>query len=413
MPKTKKTSVGRRGFLKGAAAGAAALAVPIKEASAQQPGQAAQPTQVAQRGNGTAQVPGQQELARESGAIRPGAITEYIEHPGSDYMVDVLKTLDIEYLGSNPGSTFESLHESIINYGGNKSPEFLTCLHEEAAVAMAQGYFKIENKPMLALIHGPIGLQHASMAIYNSYADRVPVIMIVGNHGDAARRNQGVESLHSAQDMGALVRDYVKWDDEPLSLGHFSQSMVRAYNIAMTPPMGPVLIVANAELQKDPMPANPPRIPKLARTSPPAGDPAAIEEAAKMLVAAQRPKILTERAARSQNGMKLVTELAETLQATVVSTDRLDISNVHPLAGSGGRGYNSDLTLCLEVNDLQNETRAARARGAKVISISSLSLNHKANLQEFGHYADIDLDIGGDPEATIPELIEAIKRQMT
>lgn len=413
MPKTKKTSVGRRGFLKGAAAGAAALAVPVKDASAQVPAQSAPPAQLAQRGNATAQVPGQQELARESGTIRPGAITEYIEHPGSDYMVDVLKTLDIEYLGSNPGSTFESLHESIINYGGNKAPEFLTCLHEEAAVAMAQGYFKIENKPMLALIHGPIGLQHASMAIYNSYADRVPVIMIVGNHGDAARRNQGVESLHSAQDMGALVRDYVKWDDEPLSLGHFSQSMVRAYNIAMTPPMGPVLIVANAELQKDPMPANPPRIPKLARTTPPAGDPAAIEEAAKMLVAAQRPKILTERAARSQNGMKLVTELAETLQAAVVSTDRLDISNVHPLAGSGGRDYSPDLTLCLEVNDLQNETRAARARGGKVISISSLSLNHKANLQDFGHYADIDLDIGGDPEATIPELIEAIKKQMT
>jgi thiamine pyrophosphate-dependent acetolactate synthase large subunit-like protein len=413
MPKTKKTSVGRRGFLKGAAAGAAVLVAPIPEASAQAPAQAAEPAQVAQRGNATAQVPGQQALARESGAIRPAAITEFIEHPGSDYMVDVLKTLDIEYLGSNPGSTFESLHESIINHGGNKAPEFLTCLHEEAAVAMAQGYFKIENKPMLALIHGPIGLQHASMAIYNTYADRVPVIMIVGNHGDAARRSQGVESLHSAQDMGALVRDYVKWDDEPLSLGHFAQSMVRAYNIAMTPPMGPVLIVANAELQKDPMPANPPRIPKLTRTSPPAGDPAAIEEAAKMLVAAERPKILTERAARSQNGMRLVTELAETLQATVVSTDRLDISNVHPLAGSGGRNYNPDLTLCLEMNDLQNETRAARARGAKVISISSLSLNHKANLQDFGHYADIDLDIGGDPEATIPELIEAIKRQMT
>src|ERR1700689_3714190 len=180
MPKTKKTSVGRRGFLKGAAAGAAALAVPMKEAMAQAPAQPAEQTQVAQRGaNATAQVPGQQALARESGAIRPGAITEYIEHPGSDYMVDVLKSLDIEYLGSNPGSTFESLHESIINHGGNKSPEFLTCLHEESAVAMSQGYFKIEGKPMMALLHGDIGLQHASMAIYNSYADQVPVIMVV------------------------------------------------------------------------------------------------------------------------------------------------------------------------------------------------------------------------------------------
>jgi len=130
-------------------------------------------------------------------------------------------------------------------------------------------------------------------------------------------------------------------------------------------------------------------------------------------VAAEMPYIVTERAARTHNGMKLVTELAETIQAPVNSLDRLDISNVHPLAGNGGAGSRPDVTLCLEVNDLQNEMRAARQRGGKVISISALSLNHKANIQDFGHYADIDLDIGGDPEATIPALIEAIKKVMT
>ena len=136
-------------------------------------------------------------------------------------MVDVIKSLNIEYLAANPGSTFESLHESLINYGNNKMPEFLTCCHEESAVAMAHGYAKIEGKPMMALIHGDIGLQHASMAIYNAYVDRVPIYMVVGNHSDGARRSPGVQSFHSAQDMGALVRDFTKWDDEPLSLGAF------------------------------------------------------------------------------------------------------------------------------------------------------------------------------------------------
>ena len=410
MPKNR-SSVGRRGFLKGAAAGAAALVAPI--AAEAQTDAAPAEQLIAQQRNGTAPVPTQATLAREGGVTRPAAVTEFIEHPGSDYMVDVLKSLDIEYLASNPGSTFESLHESLINYGGNSKPEFLTVMHEESAVAMAQGYFKIEGKPMMALLHGDIGLQHASMAIYNAYADRVPVFMVVGNHADAAERNQGVESLHSAQDLGALVRDYVKWDDQPYSLGHFAQSAVRAYNIAMTPPMAPVLIVANAELQHHPQEEKSPRIPKLVRTTPPAGDPVAIQEAAKMLLAAERPRILTERAARSKDGMRLVTALADAIQAPVQSLDRLDISNTHPMAGTGGAGYRSDLTLCLEVNDLQNETRAARQRGAKVISISSLALNHKANIQDFGHYADIDLDIGGDPEATIPALIEAINKQMS
>ena len=200
MAKSTKNSVGRRGFLKGAAAGAAALAAKPEIAKAQE---------TTPRG---AAPPSGAQLAREAGSARPAA-TQVIEHPGSDFMVDVLKSLNIEYLAANPGSTFESLHESIINYGDNKNPEFLTCTHEESAVAMCHGYAKIEGKPMMALIHGDIGLQHASMAIYNAYVDRVPVYMIVGNHVDGAERASGVQSMHSGNDLGALVRDYTKWDD--------------------------------------------------------------------------------------------------------------------------------------------------------------------------------------------------------
>ena len=416
MARSRGGFLPRRGFLKGAAAGAATLVAPVCSSDAQTPnsqGQAPAEHLLNQQRNGRAAVPGEAVLAREGGTAAPAAVTEFIEHPGSDFMVDVIKSLDVEYQASNPGSTFESLHESLINYGGNTKPEFLTVMHEETAVAMAQGYYKVERKPMMALLHGDIGLQHASMAIYNAYADRVPVFMVVGNHADAVQRAQGVESLHSAQDLGALVRDYTKWDDQPYSLGHFAQSAVRAYNISMTPPMGPVLIVANAELQHRPQEGPAPRIPKLTRTTPPAGDPGAIREAARMLLTAERPRILCERAARTPDGMRLVGELADTIKAPVQALDRLDISNVHPMAGLGGPGYSADLTLCLEVNDLQNEARAARQRGGKIISISSLALNHKANIQDFGHYADIDLDIGGDAEATLPSLIEEIKRQMS
>src|SRR6185369_15605580 len=187
-----KRSVGRRGFLKGAAVGAAALAAQPQLAKAQQ---AQQPA-----GRG-AQAPSGAVVARETGAARPAANARVIENPGSDFMVDVFKTLNLEYLSANPGSTFESLHESLINYGDNKMPEFLTCTHEENAVAMAHGYAKIEGKPMMALIHGDIGLHHAGMAIYNAYCDRVPVYLVVGNHSDGAERNPGVQTFHSAQDL--------------------------------------------------------------------------------------------------------------------------------------------------------------------------------------------------------------------
>jgi len=279
MAKIKTSSLARRNFLKGAAAGAAALVSTPPALRAQQ----AEPPA---RRNGGAR-PNPTTLARDTEPAPPpleGGEARVVVNPGSDYMVDVLKSLNLEYCASNPGSTFDGLHESLINYGNNSMPEFLTCCHEESSVAMAHGYAKIEGKPMMALMHGTVGLQHASMAIYNAYADRVPVYLVVGNHADAAVRGAGVQSYHSANDMGHLVRDFTKWDDAPVSLGAFGEAAVRAYKIAMTPPMGPVLIVASHETQTDPNPHPNLRVPKLTLTSPPAGDSEAVAQAAKMLV---------------------------------------------------------------------------------------------------------------------------------
>ncbi len=214
-----------------------------------------------------------------------------VDRPGSDFMVDVLKTLNFEYLCANPGNSFRSLHESLINYGGNRAPEFITCCHEESSVAMGHGYAKIEGKPLLVCVHGTVGLQHASMAIYDAFCDRVPVYIILGNFGDTAERFGQVDWTHSSAGPAAVdFRDYVKWDDRPVSLQGFSESAVRAYKIATTPPMMPVALVADHELQEyavsDSANLN---VPKLTMTSPPVGDSGAVAEVARLLVAAENP----------------------------------------------------------------------------------------------------------------------------
>lgn len=406
MAKEKKHGVGRRGFLKGAAVGAAALAAKPERSQAQQGGSAP-------AANATAR-PNPTTLALDTGA-RPAAPSRIVENPGSDFMVDVLKTLNIEYCAANPGSTFDGLHESLINYGPNPNsmPEWLTCCHEESAVGMCHGYAKIELKPMMAAIHGTVGLQHASMAIYNAYADRVPIYMIVGNHADAAARGSGVQSYHSANDMPLIVRDFVKWDDQPISLGAFAESAVRAYKIAMTPPMGPVLLVATHENQTEPNRETNLRIPHLTPTAPPQGDDEAVQQAARWLVDAERPLIVTQRVVRTPKAIALLVELAETLQAPVDSQERMNFPNRHPLAGTGGPGYQPDVVLFLEVADPTSAARAARTRGAKTINISSVNLFMKSNIQDFGHYAEVDLDMGADGEATLPALTEAAKKLLT
>src|SRR4029077_15048229 len=198
--------------------------------------------------------PNAQMAAAETGT--PKELAKAAGRDTSDFMVDVIKTLDINYLFSNPASSFRGLHESLIDYGGNKKPEFITCTHEESSVAMGHGYFKATGKPLMMLCHGTVGLQHAAMAIYNAWCDRVPVIAIGGTDIDAAHRAPGVPTFHSAQDINALVRDFTKWDDQPVSLQHFAQSMVRAYKIAMAPPHEPVMISLDLGLQQEPIRAH-------------------------------------------------------------------------------------------------------------------------------------------------------------
>ena len=406
---SRKPAVDRRSFLKGAAVSGAAALVPDSVASAAPPG--APQAAPAPQGAGPATPP---VAVREvDPVVEVEAVTT--DRPGSDFMLDVLKSLDFEYVASNPGSSFRGIHESIINYGNNQSPEFLTCCHEESSVAMAHGYYKAEGKPMAVLCHGTVGLQHAAMAIYNAYCDRVPVYILAGNHLDATERGGSVGWAHSVQDAAALVRDFVKWDDVPASLGHFAESAVRAYKIAMTPPMGPVVVVIDGELQEDPIApgvASGLRVPRLTVATPPQGDSGAVAEAARLLVNAQNPVIVADRAARTPAGIALLIELAETLQAPVIDQrGRMNFPSRHPLNQTeSGRQViaDADVILGLEL------TSFPRTRpGVRSISIESTDLYVKSNYQDFQRYAEVDVAMAADAEATLPALTEACRRLVT
>jgi acetolactate synthase I/II/III large subunit len=398
----------RRGFLKGAAVLAGGIPVAAQVQQAVRPPSAAE--RVAETSPGS------------------GADIQIVEHPGSDYMVDVIKSLPVEYIFSSPGSSFRSLHESVINYGGNK-PEFITCTHEEIGVAMGNGYAKIEGKPALSMAHGTVGCQHAAMAVYNAYCDQVPNILILGNISDAAERRGSVEWLHSVQDAAAMVREFTKWDDNPASLAHFGESMVRAYQLAMTPPTMPVVLVADGTLQENPIPADANlRVPKYVVPAPPAGDRDTVNEVAKMLVAAENPVIVTSRSARTPAGLKSLVELAELLQCAVIDQHRrMNFPSRHPLNQSWNTRPivgNADVILGLETYDFYGVVHALGGQtrviprsiikpGTKLVSISSSDLFYKSNYQNFQRFEDVDIAIAADAEATLPSLIDAVKKLIT
>ncbi|HEY4911391.1 MAG TPA: thiamine pyrophosphate-binding protein, partial [Methylomirabilota bacterium] len=187
---------------------------------------------------------------------------------GSDLVVELLHAVGIEHVAINPGATFRGLHDSLVNYAGTRGPELVLTTHEEIAVALAHGYAKAKGKPMAAVVHDIVGLQHASMAIFNAFCDHVP-ILVLGATGpmDTTRRRPWIDWIHTALVQGTQVRDYVKLDDQPASVGAIPEAFLRAWRLARTEPQGPVYLCLDAALQEEAL-ERPVPLPDVARFQP-------------------------------------------------------------------------------------------------------------------------------------------------
>lgn len=416
----------RRKFLKEALATSAAAALVKPGVSvAAQTSPAAAP--------GSVERPSTALAARETLAPSlteaPAADAQHVGNPGSDFMVDLLRIANVEYVAAMPGSTFRGIQESIVNYAGNRKPELIVCTHEEISAAIAHGYAKVAGKPMACLVHSTVGLQHASMGIYNAWCDRAPMIVLAGNIADGPKRRPGIEWNHTAQDLGALVRDYTKFDDAPVSLQGYAESFMRAVTMATTPPMEPVLLVADADLQETPI-ANPRDItvPALSPVSPPAASDAVLADIARRLAGAAHPVIVVDRAVRTEAGMSALVQLAETLNAPVIDLlARMNFPTNHYLNQTWLQSQlipQADVILALDVGDLWGVTGTVRdvvgrpsvriaREDAQVIHISSGYLYGKSNMQDAERYSAATIAVGADAETSMQPLLYAVRAALT
>jgi acetolactate synthase I/II/III large subunit len=340
---------------------------------------------------------------------------------GSDVVVDLMKAFDIEYAAFNPGATFRGIHDSIVNYGGNYKPEVIFCNHEEISVAVAHGYAKAKGKPMIAIVHNMVGLQHASMAIFNAYIDRVP-IMVLGGTGpmNTKRRRPRIDWIHTALVQGNQVRDYVKWDDQPYSLADVPDSFIRGYRIATTEPMAPVYINYDADIQEDSL-TSVLDIPDVSRYAPPApvqANPEALRRAAQLLVNAQTPLIISDTLGRNPRTVPALVELAELLGAPVVDKGaRFNFPTAHPLdATDGARDLlqKADVILALDVADLfgslttvSKQTRDCEYVTSPTVKLINISMHDMLVHSWAGDYQALqalDVPMCADTAVAVPEL---------
>jgi acetolactate synthase-1/2/3 large subunit len=349
---------------------------------------------------------------------------------GSDVIVDLLKAFEIEYVAINPGATFRGLHDSLVNYGGNRAPEIILCNHEEIAVAFAHGYARAKGRPMAAAVHNVVGLQHASMAIYNAWADRLPVIVLGGTGPmDTANRRPWIDWVHTANVQGNLVRDFCKWDDQPASVEAVPDSFIRAYRLATTDPQGPVYLCYDGDVQEKKLDG---AVPNVSLDRYPAPLPLqapeeGFDQTVKMLLEAKRPVILADWVGRKEAGFKALGELAEMLAAPVLDQfGRLNFPVHHPLNLTGQADKvipQADLVLALDVPDLEGATTKRAQEGgnrrpvalmpahAKVINVALDDLLVRAWATDFNKLREADLMIMADTAVFLPELVRRLKAE--
>ncbi len=337
---------------------------------------------------------------------------------GSDIVAETLRALDIPYIALNPGASYRGLHDSIVNYLGNKAPQMLLCLHEETAVAICQGYAKVTGKPLAACVHSNVGLFHATMAIFNAWCDRMPVL-VLGATGpvDAPKRRPWIDWIHTARDQGAIVRAYTKWDDQPASAEAARESLLRANWMTRTAPMGPVYVNLDAGMQEAPLdqplpPLDHTRFMPAVTSSVPEDQ---VNQALAMLHNARNPVILVGRVSREETAWAQRVAFAEGLNARVVTDLKVGAGfpTDHPLHAGAPATFivpdaaaivaAADVILSLDWVDLGGTMRALGATG-KVIQVSLDHHLHNGWSMDHQALPPVDLFIAADPDIAVAAL---------
>jgi acetolactate synthase I/II/III large subunit len=362
--------------------------------------------------------------------VQPGipapASSERMPEYGSDLVVDLLRGLGIEYTAFNPGASFRGLHDSLVNYGADERPRTILCNHEEISVALAHGYAKATGRPMVAALHNVVGLQHACMAIFNAWCDRVPVLLLGGTGPmDSTRRRPWIEWIHTALVQGNHVRDFVKFDDQPATAAGLAESILRAYRLMTAEPTGPVYVCLDAAVQEDPLPrgvALPTDLQRWVAQAPVQADLDGLRQAAGWLSESRRPVILADTVGRSREATDALRAVAEKLNAPVVDLgSRFNFPSEHPLEATERREdllKEADVVLAVDVVDLWGALQANAARhrpagfaprdDAKIISLSISDLLVHSWTSDFQRMQPVDLSLVGESRVALPALLDLL-----
>lgn len=343
----------------------------------------------------------------------------------SDVMAATLRELGFPYVALVPGASYAALHDSIVNFLGNHDPKILLCLHEEHAAFLGSGYAQVTGEPLLIIVHTNVGLMHAAMGIFDTWCGRQPMVVIGTAAFDAETRTPWIEWIHSSADQASMVRGFVKWDDEPHSIGAAIDSFRRATLLARAEPPGPTLVTIDRGLQEQKLGAWPEKD-RIARFQPPSpAEPAAadVARALELIGRAAHPVLLAGRVSRSEAAWAQRIRFAELLGASVFTyaDDGVAFPIPHPLhVGRFGIRVSdavkaelrrADLIIELDWVDFGSALRQVWPGGEApppIVSCSNDHLAHRGWNKDYFTFAPADVRLGASPDRCIAALLQGL-----
>lgn len=293
----------------------------------------------------------------------------------SDALVDALSQLGCGYLPLNPGSSFRGLHDSLVHREGD-GPELILCTHEEIAVSASHAYAKATGKVGFSAVHDLVGLMHASMAVYDAWCDRTPLVVLGGGGPADPAERRPIDWFHSANTQSELVRPYVKWDDEPLTAQGIVDAVLSAHRIAGSAPTGPTYVTIDAAVQETEDPGVDIDVSNGSHSPPFVPRPQEVESVADILRQARFPVVMAGGVGLDPQSTPLLVELMETLGAA--GRDERNLSAIptsHPLCFNGDDSVleDADVILAVDIHDVRR-IRERTASDPRIVDLSTRSL---------------------------------------
>jgi acetolactate synthase-1/2/3 large subunit len=259
----------------------------------------------------------------------------------ADAWLGLLAARGIEYLFANGGTDFAPVVEAYAKGQklGWRLPEIVIVPHENMGVAMAHGFAMVTGRPQAMMVHVGVGTANSLNGLINASRQNVPILFTAGRTPitesgalPAARNNY----IHWAQehfDQGGMLREFVKWDYELRHAEQVETVIDRALALAKSEPQGPVYVTLPREILASSFSTEFSAHPTMVAASPPAADPEMLEEAAKLLGAAERPLLITASGGRTLDSARAIEQLAQALGVAVVHyrPRHLALSTEHPL----------------------------------------------------------------------------------